>query len=202
MPVMADTAGRTELTVLRDQARQAWRWFEGTVADVTAEQANWWPPGTANSIGATYLHVVINADVEVRRLVFDRVPLVEETFGGQVGQPGAYEPDAFDRWVRHSAVDWARLRDYGRAVHADVENWLEELTLEHLDKPIDMTRAGLGMWEGRELIELHGTHHVRIHGGEIAVLKGLQGQVAWKQSAGFHEAVRVEDARGMPTTGI
>jgi hypothetical protein len=41
-----------------------WDWLETTVSDVTDAQANWWPPGTANSIGATYLHVVINPDVE------------------------------------------------------------------------------------------------------------------------------------------
>lgn len=192
------TGERSELDVLREQSRQAWDWFEGTVADVTAEHANWWPPGKANSIGATYLHVVINTDVEVRRLVFDRTPLVEDVFGGEVGQPGAYEPEHFDRWVRHADVDWERLREYGKAVHADLEQWVDELTIEHLEKPIDMTRADLGIWEGREMIDLHGHHHVRLHGGEIAVLKGLQGQVAWQQSAGFHEAVRVDDARRAP----
>ena len=39
----------TEVDVLRRQARKAWNWFEETVADVTAEEANWWPPGNANS---------------------------------------------------------------------------------------------------------------------------------------------------------
>lgn len=159
--------------------------------------ANWWPPGTANSIGATYLHVVINTDVEIRRLILDREPLVETVFGGEVGQPGPYLPDQFDRWLLHADVDWVRLRQYGQAVHADLDAWLDELTIAHLEKPVDMTRADLGIWEGRELIDLHGSHHVRIHGGEIAVLKGLQGGAGWKQSAGFHTAVRVEDARDL-----
>ena len=91
---------------------------EETVADVTAEQANWWPPGTANSIGATYLHVVINTDVEMNRLIHRREPLVESKWNGDVGQGFAYYPDRFDRWVRHAAVEWDVLRDYGRAVDA------------------------------------------------------------------------------------
>ena len=37
--------------------------------------------------------------------------------------------------------------------------------------PVDMTRAGLGMWQGRDLFELHGFEHPQMHGGEIAVLK-------------------------------
>jgi hypothetical protein len=38
-----------------------------------------------------------------------------------------------------------------------------------------MRRSGLGMWTGRDIYRLHGWNHVRMHGGEIACLKGLQG---------------------------
>lgn len=85
-----------EVEVLRREAHRTWDWFEATVADVTADQANWWPPGTANSIGAIYLHVVINTDVEVHRLVVRRVPLVEGEWKGDVGQGAPYDPDRFD----------------------------------------------------------------------------------------------------------
>jgi hypothetical protein len=95
----------------------------------------------------------------------------------EVGQGVPYEPDRFDRWVRHVDVDWDRLRNYGRAVHAAFLDSLDELTDEHLSMPVDMTRAGLGMWQGRDLLELHGTDHPRIHGGEIASLKGIQGGI-------------------------
>ena len=106
----------SEVDVLRWQSKNAWDWFEETLSDVNAEQANWWPTGTTNSIGATYLHVVINNDVEINRLIERREPLVERRWDGDVGQGFAYEPDRFDQWVRHVAVDWDRLREYGRAV--------------------------------------------------------------------------------------
>jgi hypothetical protein len=183
----------TEVEVLRRQAEQAWSWLEATVGDVTGAQANWWPPGTANSIGATYLHVVINTDVELNRLIFGRQPLVEGAWHGDVGQGAPYDPDRFDRWIRHADVDWARLRDYGRAVHAMVLAAFDGLTDEQLEGPVDMTRAGLGTWQGRELCELHGSSHVRIHGGEIACLKGLQGGIGWQESDAFRAAVEVED---------
>jgi hypothetical protein len=189
----ASSRSPSELDVLRRQARTTWDWFEATVGDVTGEQANWWPPGTANSIGATYLHVVINTDVEINRLIFSRPPLVEAARAGDVGQGVPYDPDRFDRWVRHAPVDWDRLREYGRRVHAAFVDSLEELGERHLEMPVDMTRVGLGVWEGRDLVELHGVDHPRIHGGEIACLKGLQGGVGWTESEAFAAAVEVED---------
>jgi len=179
----------TEIDGLRRQSVKAWSWFEDTVSDVTAEQANWWPPGTANSIGATYLHVVINADVEINRLIHHREPLVERR-DGDVGQGFPYDPARFDRWVRHAPVEWEQLREYGLAVHAWFVESLAELNQAHLDEPVDMTRSGLGMWQGRDLLELHGYNHPHIHGGEVAVLKGLQGSVGWIEPEGF---VQVEE---------
>jgi hypothetical protein len=177
---------RSEVDVLVEQSNLAWRWLEETVSDVGSEQANWWPPGTANSVGSTYLHVVINTDVEVSRLLYGAAPLVEQApWNGDVGQDASYDPEQFDRWERGATVDWPRLRDYGRNVQADLLRSLADLDDELLDRPIDMTRSGLGMWEGRELVALHGFNHVRIHGGEIAVLKGLQGGIGWAQSARF-----------------
>jgi DinB superfamily len=182
----------SEVEVLRRQSTKAWSWFEDTVSDVTAEQANWWPPGTANSIGATYLHVVINADVEISRLIQHREPLVER-WGGNVGQGAPYDPDRFDRWVRHAPVDWELLRRYGGSVRAWFIESLGELTDAQLEMPVDMTRAGLGMWAGRDLVELHGYSHPHVHGGEIAVLKGLQGGVGYAESDAFRAAVEVEE---------
>jgi len=85
------------------------------------------------------------------------------------------------------------LRDYGRAVHTAFIDSLDTLTDDQLHMPVDMTRAGLGIWQGRDLYELHGCAHVHIHGGEIAVLKGLQGAIGWTESDAFRAAVHVED---------
>ena len=163
------------LDFLRDQVQRAWDWLETTVSDVTDEQANWWPPGTANSIGAGYLHTVINPDVEINRLLFGRVPIIERDWGGDVGQGTRYDPDRFDQWTRGVHVQWDRLHSYGRAVHSWLVGSLSELTEADLARPVDMSRAGLGMWRGLDLYVLHGFSHIYQHGGEIACLKGLQG---------------------------
>jgi hypothetical protein len=118
------------------------------------------------------------------------------TRAGDVGQGFDHDPERFDRWVRHAPVDWEVLRRYGCAVHEALLGWLDELTDEHLDRPVDMTRVGLGIWEGRDLYELHGCDRPRIHGGEIAVLKGVQGGVGWDEPEAFRANVSVEDREG------
>jgi hypothetical protein len=172
----------TEADTLSRLTEHAWGWLEETVADVSATEANWWPPGTANSIGATYLHVMINADLELSWWLFDRTPVADA-----IGWP--YDVEQYDRWIRHADVDWPRLRDYGQAVAATIG----APSAADLDCSVDMTRVGLGIWSGRDLYELHGFNHVYIHGGEIAVLKGLQGGVGYNESEAFRAAVEVID---------
>jgi hypothetical protein len=36
--------------------------------------------------------------------------------------------------------------------------------------------SGLGQWKGIDVYSLHGTGHIDIHCGEIACLKGIQGE--------------------------
>jgi hypothetical protein len=73
---------------------------------------------------------------------------------------------------------------------------LDELSEGHLEMSVDMTRVGLGVWAGRGMVELHGIDHPRIHGGEIACLKGLQEGVGWSESEAFAAAVEVDDLSG------
>jgi hypothetical protein len=164
------------LDLIRQETSIAWAWLDHIVGDVTAEQANWWPPGTANSIATTYFHVVVNTDVEAGGMLFGLRPVIERLYQGRVGQGMKYDPKLFDAWPpRPSVLDWELLRDYGRAVHAELIESLGTLTPAHLTIPIDMTRSGLGVWNGLDILALHGWGHVKIHGGEIAVLKGVQG---------------------------
>ena len=70
---------------------------------------------------------------------------------------------------------------------------LDDLTERQLVLAVDMTRAGLRRWQGRDLYELHGYGHPHIHGGGIAVLKGLQVGIGWVESEAFRSAANVED---------
>jgi hypothetical protein len=58
------------------QAAQLGHWYlDGTVSDVTAEQAQAVPPGRANPIGATFAHLVCSEDSIINGMLQQRAPL-------------------------------------------------------------------------------------------------------------------------------
>ena len=72
-------------------------------------------------------------------------------------------------------VDWEAFRRYAREVHGCVEGYLDSLSTAELERRVDMSARGLGIWKGLDVYNVHGIYHPRLHGGEIACLKGLQG---------------------------
>lgn len=168
------------IDVLRDEIRSAWAWLEFTVRDVTHEQATWQPPGSANSIAVSYAHLLICADVGFTSQFDGKMPIITRDFGGQVGlsEMNTLHGDMHE-WGRRVRIDWEALHAYGRAVQRCVGDYADRLSPADLVRPVDMTARGLGMWDGLAVYKLHGFGHVRIHGGEIACLKGLQGGRGW-----------------------
>ncbi len=161
--------------VIRHEAKRAYGWLETIVGDVSAEQASWRPAGTANSIAATYAHVVIWADVDLTRHFHGRAPLLAGTWGARLGcderDPGEWNPD--------TEFDWDLLRQYGREVRTHVEGLVDSLTHADLERRFQMMPANLGIWQGIDVYVLHGGSHIWMHGGEIACLKGMQGALGY-----------------------
>jgi hypothetical protein len=168
------------IDLLRNEIKEAWAWLEFTVQDVTQELAIWQPPGTANSIGVAYAHLIICADVGFTSQFDGKMPVITRDFGGQVGvsEMNTLHGDMHE-WGRRVRIDWGALHTYGRAVQRCVEVYADRLSVADLGRPVDMRPWGLGMWDGLAAYKLHGFGHVKIHGGEIACLKGLQGSRGW-----------------------
>ncbi len=158
----------------------AYAWLEMTLEDISEEQANWLPPGTMNPIGAIYAHLMIGADTGLNCQLHGGMPVMATDFGGEVGL-SELPPFGQDWhvWASRVRINWDLLRGYGRAVRRSVEGSLDSLSEAELEVPVDMTTFGLGAWKGLDLYNLHGVNHVRIHGGEIAALKGVQGGRGW-----------------------
>ena len=173
------------LDLLRYQVKESYAWLEMTVSDVSQEQANWQPPGVANSIGATYAHLMISADEDLNGLLHGGVPLIAGDWAGRSGLselPPEYFGWHWHEWAIRVRVDWEALRWYARAVQRCVEGYLDSLSMAELERSVDMSAWGLGVWKGIEFYNVHGISHPRLHGGEIACLKGLQGSQAWPQA--------------------
>ena len=166
--------------LLQLQIATVHQWLEGTMADVTQEQADWPPPGVANPLGACYAHAVTAEDRIIHGMLMGEAPLAATTWAGRTGQselqprPGQ-DQAGYAAWTRNVRVELGAARAYAQAVYAATDAYLASLTAEDLDRPLDLSSVGVGMqtvaWVLGNLIVGH-AHNLL---GEISCLKGVQG---------------------------
>jgi hypothetical protein len=147
--------------------------LEGTVADVTDDQAKWQPPGRANSVGANYGHVVFSEDGVINGMLRGGAPLMAGRFADKTGAseppPRGFE---WGEWAGRVKIEMPALREYANAVYASTDEYLASISDADLEREVDMGPSG--KWSvGRFLTIMMG--NVAMHTGEIACLKGLQG---------------------------
>src|SRR5262245_26337561 len=131
------------LEVFRAEARASHAWLHALVEDVTQEQAMWRPPGRANSIAETYVHIVRNQDEDMNHGFLERQMLGETSWRGKTGLP-----ESWSDWSPDPAVDWPALRSYGDAVGAWLIEVLDGLTEGHLDRIAQLTTPDRPQWFG------------------------------------------------------
>src|SRR4030067_3398759 len=85
---------RNVISLLREQLKTVHEILEGTMADVTPEQAHWTPPGVALPIGATYAHVIVSEDGVGNGMLRGGAPLFAAAWAGKTGLSGL--PPAFN----------------------------------------------------------------------------------------------------------
>jgi hypothetical protein len=148
------------------------RTVEGTMKDMTPELFNWAPSGTANTISATFVHL-LNVEDHLIQEVIQSKPKVWET-GVWSKKTGIQKPPSIgEDWsgFKHQQVAIQPLQDYKAAVWAATDAYLTTLTLEELDRMVKF--AGGERTVADILILCASQSHS--HMGEIAALKGIQG---------------------------
>jgi hypothetical protein len=148
-------------------------WFDGTVRDVTAQQANFVPPGVAHPIGELVVHVLNSEDMIVNQF-FCGTPTVWDAGGweAKLGYGSQFTQDAAT--ARAMKVDLEALQPYKDAVFANTNAWLNGLSDADLDKEIDLSAFGQGKRAlGQVALQLF-IANTFVHTGEISTLKGLQ----------------------------
>lgn len=174
-------ASSAAVSLMRYQVRWAREWFDGTVANVTAEQAAWAPPGIANPLGATYAHLVMAEDMIVQGLLRQTTPEYAAAFAGRTGlsepmpQPHADWGPEYHAWAGRVRVDLAALKEYMLAVRAATDEYLESLTDADLGRTLDLSAMGPGRQPLAWVLTTMIVNHYAMESGEIACLKGLQG---------------------------
>jgi hypothetical protein len=158
----------------RENIQWGYQLLEMVMAGVQNEQARWAPPGRANPVGALYAHALLGVDGVINGMLKGGAPRFATEWAGQVGSPPPQMSLTLD-WARAIQPDLPALRAYGKTLMADVEAYLDSLSDADLDRPIDLSSAGLGTRTvGWALNALVGAH-LNNMAGEISALKGVQG---------------------------
>jgi hypothetical protein len=144
---------------------------DATFQGLTDEQLGWIPPGTANPIGLTALHMISSMDYFLS--VLTGKPRLWDAQGWK-GQFNLAEPPGYgDDWstFRHGTVTVEGLKSYQVVVRVELDFYLQALTPEELDRRVkffsdsDPVAAVVALLFG----------HWMLHAGEIAALKGVYG---------------------------
>jgi len=165
-------------SLLRDQAREAREFLEGTMSDVTQEQAASMPGGKTVSIAANYAHIITSQDFGLHGVLKGTAPLVASSWAGKAGfdSPPPFGPGAsLDEWARQTPIDLKALRQYAQAVYVASDEYLASLSDDDLNRPVDLSAVGLGQQPASYVLKAGWINNVLMHCGEISCLKGLQG---------------------------
>lgn len=152
--------------------------LEGTMADVTQEQADWAPPGKAHPLGANYAHTILSEDMIVNGMLKGAAPLAMTAFAGKAGiseLPPMPDQGPWDEWARRVTVDLSAARQYAQAVYANTTDYLNSLGASDLERSLDLSNFELGQQSVAWVLSNIVISHANTHCGEASCLKGLQG---------------------------
>jgi uncharacterized damage-inducible protein DinB len=130
-------------------------------ADLTQDQADWTPPGTANSICDVYWHTLTYVDYFIREYCIEgnRQPDTIE------GRPDVLRMQAVEAEV-------SELHEFASEVESMIQDWLSSLTPADLERRRHTTIGELNVGQ---MLEIYIVWHINAHCGEISALKGCQG---------------------------
>lgn len=164
------------ISFIREQLQQARSFLDGTMADVGAAEAHARPPGSGNSIAATYAHLVTGEDGFVNALLRGGSPLYAGAWAGKTGLSELPTADPeWSEWGRRLRLDLEAVRPYAQAVAQGTDAWLASLSPSDLERQIDFSAAGFGQVSLAWILGAGVLGHVTSHWGEICALKGLHG---------------------------
>ena len=152
--------------------------LEGTMADVESEHAHWAPPGKALPLGALYIHVLTAEDFFIQGLLKGGAPLWDSSWKDNMGlsEPRPPRGQPWEDWARRVRMDMPKLREYGKAVFAATDTYVDGLSEADLAKEIDFMgrQDALGhLLPGRDVHPLRQPRRRDLHPQGPARTEGL-----------------------------
>ena len=161
-----------KLTLLKVVASKN-EFAEDVLSDLTEENLNWTPPGTANPIGVILLHVAGGDDYFLQECIQQK-PLTW-SIGGWSEKIGLERPPGGtpESWqmAKSTHLPFEPVLAYYRAVCAVTDTYFKQLIEAELDRPVMMFGQPSTVGEFLIMMTMHATEHL----GEIAALKGVLG---------------------------
>lgn len=140
--------------------------------DIDEGTFNWHPPGTANPIAITYLHMLNAEDFHIQAILQGK-PRIWES-GDWSESIGVSAPPGRGRnWEESqgAALNLSTLLDYQQAVRAATSLYFAELDDTTLAGPVNFPGDDRSVLEVINALVIH----LAGHAGEIAAIKGVQG---------------------------
>lgn len=142
------------------------------VQDVTDEQFNWAPPGTANSISATLVHMFIGEDRIIHTVLQGKPPVwAADGWDKRIGLSAPPAQGANWDHVSKEAPSIGQVVAYGQAIRAETDAYLAGLTAEELNRMVSFLGSERPVGDVLAMLVSHTMHHA----GEICAVKGIQG---------------------------
>lgn len=163
------------INVLKSAFDGAHMWYQGTVADLTEEQANIVPPGVAHPIGELMAHVLQCEDVMINQVILGKPPLWEQD-GWKLKVGGDLMVDHATAAARAYKCRLAAMSDYGQAVFSSTQAFLAGLKDSDLNRELELVSLGFAnnMSAAVFLTQML-LGNTYAHTGEISALKGSLG---------------------------
>ncbi|MYH67068.1 MAG: DinB family protein [Dehalococcoidia bacterium] len=159
--------------LLRAQLAWVHQLLDGTMSDCSQETADFQAEGwTVNPISGIYAHIPMTQDGIVHGLVQGRPTLLEaEGWAERLGIEAAGPRD--DSSWAGKRFDLAVVRDYAAAVQSATDAFLADASDEVLERSME---TPMGEQRAIDVLANVGVTHVASHWGEIAALRGVQGE--------------------------
>jgi hypothetical protein len=147
------------------------RFVDGILAGLTDQQLNWQPPGTANPIGVSWLHLLTVEDGFIQTTIQGKPRLWEsQDWTARTGIRPRASDESWDR-VKQTQLTVAPLQAYGAAVRAATDAYLAGVTADELDRAVAANNTEMPVAVLLTMMVCHSAGHA----GDIAAVKGVQG---------------------------